>query len=106
MRSEGRWRNAVLFDAPRFVDQPLEDPPHRVGIEWMLRSTAQAIEHFSFPLGIVHGNVVSTLVLPHCKHHTHTFGDQFEDAAIQVVDASPQRFELRSRLHGQDRNTR
>ncbi len=96
----------MLFDAPAFVDEALEDSAHRVRVERVLRLRAQAIEHVPLPLGIVDGNVVSTLVLAYGKHDLHAFGDQFEDAAIQVVDASPQRFELGSRLHGRDRNTR
>lgn len=96
----------MLLDATRFVDQTLEDSAHGVRVERLRGLTAQPIEHFPLSLGVVHGDAVSTLVLADHEHDTHPFSDQFEDAAIQIVDASPQRFELGSRLHGRERNTR
>lgn len=96
----------MLLDASRFVDQPFEDAAHGFSVERVLRLTAQAIEHLPFTLGVVDGDVISAFILTHGEHDSHPFGDQFQDAAIQVVDASPQRFKLRSRLHGRDRNIR
>lgn len=96
----------MLLDAARLVDQSFEDTAYGFGVERMFRLAAQPIEHHPFPLGVVDGDVVSALVLTHGEHDSHPFGDQFEDAAIQVVDASPQRLKLRSRLHGRDRNIR
>jgi hypothetical protein len=96
----------VLLDTPGFVDQSFENAAHGVAIERMLGLAAQALEHLPFAIGIVNGDVVSALVLAHGEHDSHPFGDQFQDAAIQIVDASPQRFKLRSRLHGRDRNIR
>ena len=96
----------MLFDPARLVDQSLENAAHRVRVERVLRLAAQAIEHFAFAIGVIDGDAVLALVLADGQDDSHALRDQFEDATIQVIDASTQLFELRSRLHERDRNIR
>ena len=80
--------DAVLLDAPRLVDQALEDTAHGFGIERCRRLATQAREHISFAIGVVHRNVVVALKLTDGEHDLHTLCYQRQDAAIQVIDAS------------------
>ena len=81
--------HAVLFDAPRFVDQSLEDAPYRVGIEWFGRLAAQPVEHLPLTFGVIRREVIRALELTNGKDDFDALSDQFEDAAIQFIDASP-----------------
>ena len=81
--------HAVLFDAPRFVDQSLEDAPYRVGIEWFGRLAAQPVEHLALTFRVIRREVIRALELTNGKDDFDALSDQFEDAAIQFIDASP-----------------
>lgn len=78
----------MLLDASRLVDQALEDAAHRVSIERFGRLAAQAIEHVALAIGIINGQVVLSLELTNGQDDLHTFGNELQDAAIQIVDAS------------------
>ena len=82
------FAHAVLLDPSRLVDQPLENSPHGIRVERLGGLTAQAFEHLSFALGIVDGEVVFSLESTNGEHDLHAVGDELQDAAIQLVDAS------------------
>lgn len=81
--------DAVLLDTPRLVDQSLEDASHGFAIQRRRCLPAQAVQHFPLALGVVHGKVVFAFELADREHDLHSFGDELQDATIQVVDASP-----------------
>jgi len=81
--------DTVLLDAPRFVDQSFEDAPHGVAVERLRRLATQAIEHISLAIRVVYREVVVAFELTDGEDHFHAFSDELQDAAIQIVDASP-----------------
>jgi hypothetical protein len=92
--AETALTHVMLFDAPRFVDQALEDSANGVGVERGLGGFAQAIEQRAFAGGVVNGDAALALVFADLHDEPHSLVKQLEDLLIDRVDSAAQLIEF------------
>lgn len=78
--------HVTLFDAPRFVNESLEDAAGGLWVERGLCSASQPVEQLPFAFGIVHVHPARSFVVPYLQHHLNACGDQREDLLVEGVD--------------------
>lgn len=77
----------MLLDAPRLVDDPLENTPHETRVELRRCQPDKPINHGAFPFGVVHRQPALPFVRGNLKYKVDPSRNQAQDLGVHGINA-------------------